>query len=205
MMDPVAHDLAVRPGPRRARLAVALTWVALAAALAGGCARRTLPLRPTSALALPVTFTYGSLRPDLATFREARDPRTGYSLKRAIIPGRGEVAVVDVIALAPPYVFERDTPRSHVSGMLNGKGSLSWGDAGVVREGPQPVAWQKFQRSDPPSSCLAILRPLRETQDDTRTLPSSQEVAAALYCRSGTTPLPDAEVPAIARALRLLG
>ena len=165
------------------------------------CGPRTMQLRPTSAGALPVTFAYGSLRPKIATFRTATDPRTGYSVERMIVPGRDEFAIVDVISLVPPYVLERDSPRSQVTHMLNGRRDLSWGEAGVVRAGAEPVAWQKFQKREPPASCLAMTRRLRENGEG-RAYSASREIAAAIYCRPGSMPLPTAEVPAIAMALR---
>ena len=202
MIRCVADRVGIVPRHQRARFGRtrSLAVVALALTIAS-CGPRTMRLQPVSGGALPVTFAYGSLRPEMATFREATDPRTGYSVKRMIVPGHDEFAIVDVISLVPPYVFEHDSAHSHATQMLNDRRDLSWGEAGTVRTGAETVAWQKFQKRQPAASCLAMTRRLRESQDS-RTYPATREVATAIYCRPGSTPLPSAEVPAIASALR---
>jgi hypothetical protein len=73
-----------------------------------------------------------------------------------------------------------------------------------VTDGSRPVSWQRLDLLEPPASCLALTRLLREHPQGAPGR-EAQEMAIGIFCRDGADSLPSGEITEIARALRPKG
>jgi hypothetical protein len=168
-----------------------------------GCAQRTsLEEKPLAAEAMPVSFAYGSLARGQAEYAQAMEPRSGESIKRMKVFGEDEWAIVDVRAIGGDFVFTTKSPKLLAQSILKRDLAVRWGESGTVRDGSRPIGWQRFDVTDePPASCLALTKGLRE-HPQAGPARNTQELVAGVYCRRGANSLPAGEIPEIAAALR---
>lgn len=179
----------------RAALAMALT---LAVA---GCTVPAPRVEDVPDGDMPVMLAYGSLARGTTEIKQMTDPRSGANVKRLMVEGEGEWAIVEAYSVGGDYIFTALDPRSATETMLRPGIEIAWGERGVVR-GTRSVAWRRLTLPEPAASCLAMVRTTREHVEGGIDN-AVQAYAAALYCREGTNAIPGAEIPAIAAALQV--
>lgn len=184
---------------RRRRHDAALAGAALFL-LAGCSLERQMAVRPLTADAMPVSFGYGALARGTHTYTQAVDRNFGTDVKRMVIDGPDEWAIVDVRSTVGNYVFRSLDPKTVARTLVRDQSDLAWGaDGGTVRDGAWPVNWHRFTMADTNASCLALVRNLANHNEAGLGTWSTQLVGA-LYCRNGG--IAADEIPAIARSLR---
>lgn len=184
-----------------------LIRVVAAALLVAGCAGGgpALGEKPLTAEGMPVTFAYGGLGPDRATYRAAIDRHDGTEVRRVIMQGESEIAVFDVVTLLGDRGFVRSSKRGMIEGLLGeGKSGeplpIGWQEAGRVA-GTRATAWETFAAHDGRLQCVALERSLRE-HIEARLDDYSQERVTGFYCREGEAPLSREEIARLAEALQ---
>jgi hypothetical protein len=150
---------------------------------------------------MPVMFAYGSLAHESAEYQQMVHPRTVATIKRMMVDGNGEWAIVHVHSIGGDYAYRTQDPRMIVQTMLKQGLDVEWGEQGVVH-GLRAVSWRRASMADPPASCLAMVRSLREHVEGGIGR-GVQEFAAGLYCRAGAGSIPSDEIPRIASALQI--
>lgn len=91
---------------------------------------------------MPVMFAYGSLAHESAEYQQMVHPRTGATIKRMLVDGDGEWAVVHVHSIGGDYAYRTQDPRMIVQTMLKQGLDVEWGEQGVVH-GLRAVSWRR--------------------------------------------------------------
>jgi hypothetical protein len=193
--------------PTKESIVLGLIRIVAAALLVAGCtgAGLTADERPITAEEMPVTFAYGGLGPDRASYHAAIERHRGTEIRRMVMHTGSELAVFDVVTLLGDIGFVQSGKRGMVDGLLGqdkaGKATpVSWQEAGRLG-GTRATAYETFAAHDGRMRCVALERSLREhieaALDD-----YSQERVTGFYCRGGAAPMTRDEVARIADALQ---
>ena len=178
--------------------AASAAWLPLA-----GCADAPMAQRAATAEEVPLRFAYGGLANIRPAYRAADDGRRGFAVRRAMIVGRDEFAIFDMMrTLGDSYIPRRATSL-WVRGMVEEKDrdAIEWGRAGDIRGGVRQTGYQTFRMPDRESACVGLQRSLRDHNSGVFG-EHSQLMVVGLYCRRGSEQIGAEEVRAIAGALQ---